>query len=204
MDHSTNSKYQSAATQAIGDFDPYVVENGSRFTVPYRTIKMVTFTNVSQVEMVDAAHAARLQYRLLLLNPVIKAVVDFTKSKITVIFNPETSDNNKEKISLEQLRETLKKEGITTRDSSTTIEDYDYYKSFYSRGYNPPIIRETTPYGWTQEQWRKLKPAWEKKVREGDIKRQEKFRAFQQEYLKENPEAAVKINPNKPGEKKQL
>ena len=77
------------------DFDPYVTENGNKFTVPYQMIKKVTFTNVSKAEMIDIPHAARLQYRLMLLEPIMKASVDFTKSKITVIYNPDTADNNK-------------------------------------------------------------------------------------------------------------
>ena len=81
-------------------FDPYVEEKGNKFRVPYRMIKRVAFTNVKKSEMIDIPHAARLQYRLMLLEPIIKASVDFTKAKITVTYNPDTSDNNKEKISL--------------------------------------------------------------------------------------------------------
>jgi len=177
--------------------------NGEKFRVPYRMIKRVTFTNVSKSEMVDIPHAARLQYRLMLLDPIMKASVDFTKSKITVMYNPDTADNNKEKISLEDLREVLKKEGITTDTNHMVNEDYDYYKNFYSYAYNPPTIRERAPYGYTPEQWQKQKPEWEEKLKKGNLEKVAKHRAFQEEYLEENPEIAAKIDPNfKPGTKK--
>ena len=69
--------------------------------VPYHMVKRVTFTNISKAEMIDIPHAARLQYRLMLLEPIMKASVDFTKSKIIVTYNPDTADNNKEKMSLD-------------------------------------------------------------------------------------------------------
>lgn len=203
MDHSSGSGYQSTATQVNENFDAYITEGKDRFMVPYRMIKKVTFTNVSKGDMIDIPHAARLQYRLMLLEPIIKASVDFTKSKITVIYNPDTADNNKEKISLDDLMGVLKKEGIATDESHMVMEDYDYYKNFYSYAYNPPTIRERAPYGYTPEQWQKLKPEWEEKIKKGNLEKFEKHRAFQAAYLEENPEIAHKVDPNfKPSEKK--
>ncbi|MDE1865451.1 MAG: hypothetical protein KGH94_02320 [Candidatus Micrarchaeota archaeon] len=203
MDHNSGSNYQSTVTQTNANFDPYVTENGNKFRVPYRIIKKVVFSGVSKADMIDIPHAARLQYRLMLLEPIIKASVDFTKSKITVIYNPDTSDNNHPKISIDDLREVLKKEGINTDTNHMAIEDYDYYKNFYSYAYNPPTIRERAPYGYTQEQWQRMKPEWEAKIQRGEIEKQEKFKAFQDAYLEENPDIAHKIDPNyKPGEKK--
>lgn len=203
MDHSSGSSYQSTAVKTNESFDAYVTENGNKFRVPYRIIKKVTFTNVSKGEMIDIPHAARLQYRLMLLDPIMKASVDFTKSKITVLYNPDSADNNKEKISLDDLREVLKKEGISTDTQHMVNEDYDYYKNFYSYAYNPPSIRERAPYGYTQEQWNKEKPEWEKKLVKGNLEKQAKFKAFQDSYLEEVPEMAQKIDPNfKPDPKK--
>ncbi len=203
MDHSNGPNYQSTATQTNAKFDPYVEENGNKFRVPYHIIKKTTFSNVSKSEMIDIPHAARLQYRLMLLEPIIKASVDFTKSKITVIYNHDTSDNNHPKISLDDLREVLKKEGISTDPAHMAHEDYDYYKNFYSYAYNPPTIRERAPYGYSQEQWQKMKPEWEAKLKKGNLEKVEKHRAFQQAYLEENPEIAAKLDPNfKPSETK--
>jgi hypothetical protein len=203
MDHTSNSGYQSTAVQANESFDAYVTVNGEKFRVPYRMIKRVTFTNVNKAELIDIPHAARLQYRLMLLDPIMKASVDFTKSKIIVTYNPDTADNNKEKISLEDLREVLKKEGISTDPAHLIDEDYDYYKNFYSYAYNPPTIRERAPYGYTPEQWQKQKPEWEEKLKTGNLEKVAKHKAFQEEYLEENPEIAQKIDPNfRPGTKK--
>ena len=101
-------------------------------------IKRVTFTNVNKAEMLDIPHAARLQYRLMLLDPIMKASVYFTKAKIIVTYNPDTAYNNKEKISLEDLKEVLKKEGISTDPADLVNEDYDHYKNFYPYAYIPP------------------------------------------------------------------
>jgi hypothetical protein len=196
MDHSTGTNYQSSVTQTNAEFDPYIVEHGHKFRVPYHMIKKVTFTNVSKQDMIDIPHAARLQYRLMLLEPIIKASVDFTKSKITVIYNNDDSDNNHPKISIDALRDQLQKEGIQTDTAHMVIDDYDYVKNFYSYAYNPPTIRERAPYGYTQEQWAKLKPEWEEKLKKGNLEKVEKHKAFQQAYLEENPEIAHKIDPH--------
>jgi hypothetical protein len=159
-------------------------------------IKRVVFTNVKKSEMIDIPHAARLQYRLMLLDPVIKASVDFTKSKITVIYNHDKSDNNKEKMSLDELKAVLKKEGVSTDEPVTAAnEDYDYYKEFYTYAYSPPSIRERAPYGYTQEQWQKMKPEWHEKMQKGEQAKKEKFRDFQQRYIEENEQLAEKIDP---------
>jgi hypothetical protein len=195
MDHSSGSNYQSTSTRVNESFDPYVTENGNKFRVPYHMVKKVTFTNVPKSDMIDIPHAARLQYRLMLLEPVLKASVDFTKSKIIVMYNPDTSDNNHPKISLDDLREVLSKEGISTDTNHMLNEDYDYYKNFYSYAYNPPTIRERAPYGYTQEQWAKLKPEWEEKLKKGNLEKVAKHRAFQEAYLEENPEIAHIVDP---------
>jgi hypothetical protein len=128
--------------------------------------------------------------------------VDFTKSKITVLYNPNTADNNHPKISIEELRDALRKEGVLTDTEHMVIDDYDYYKDFYSYAYSPPVIRERAPYGYTMEQWQKMKPEWEAKVQKGEVEKLKKHKAFQESYLEENPEIAAKIDPNyKPGKR---
>jgi hypothetical protein len=193
MDRSnvdTNIKQEESAGS---DYNSYVVEDGKQYRVPYKMINKVTFTGLKKEELIDIPHAARLQYRLMLLDPVIKARVDFTKLKIVVIYNPRGADNIKEKISLEELKEFLTKQGVNVSDASTKVEDYDYYKELYSYAYNPPSIRERAPYGYTMEQWKSMKPEWEKKMKDGEIEKQVKFKKFQEGYLDANPEMAPKI-----------
>jgi len=206
MDHRSGD--HQAATQATvnAGFNPYVTEGKDKFRVPYHMVKRVTFTNISKAEMIDIPHAARLQYRLMLLDPILKASVDFVKAKIIVTYNPDTADNNKEKMSLDALREVLKKEGISTDTAHMSNEDYDYYKNFYSYAYNPPVIRERAPYGYTQEQWQALKPQWQEKLKKGNLEKVAKHHAFQQAYLEDqDPEMARKIDPDfKPGLAKKL
>ena len=195
MDHSSgHSSHESMINES---FDPYVVENGRRYMVPYRIIKRAVFEGVDKRGLIDIPHAARLQYRLMLMDPVIKASVDFTKAKITVLYNPTGSDNNKEKISLEEIIAFLAKEGVATDPSYTTVEDYDYYKNFYSYAYNPSKIRERAPYGYRMEQWQKMKPEWERKMVEGNAVKKIKFKNFQESYLDSNPDAAAAVEPGR-------
>lgn len=194
MDHSNvDVGIKQDENGANSSFDSYVVEDGKRYRVPYRMIKMVTFTNVDRQELIDIPHAARLQYRLMLLEPVIKARVDFTKSKITVIYNHREADNIREKMSLEELEEFLLKQGVRVSAEHTVVEDYDYYRSFYSYAYNPPSIREHPPYGYNMEQWKAMKDRWDRKMEEGEREKYENFKKFQESYLEDNPEIASKI-----------
>lgn len=178
-------------------FDAYLTESdGKRYRVPYRMIKSVTFTELDKKELIDVPHAARLQYRLMLLDPVIKARVDYTRAKINVLYNHDAADNNKEKISLEDLIGVLSKEGIHINRSNMVNEDYNYYKNFYSYAYNPPSIRETAPYGYTMEQWREMRPEWEAKMKKGNEDKMKKFKDYQESYLEQqSPEMAQKIVP---------
>ncbi len=172
----------------IDDSKNFVDENGKRFRVPYHMIKKVEFSNISKADMVSQEHAARLQYRLMLLDSVIKAYVEFQRQKITVIYNPDTADNIREKMSLEQLIEFLKGQGINVDRNAMAERDYDYYKEFYNYAFNPKVIREHPPYGYTLEQWKKMKPEWEKAMKEGEEKKQQHFKEYQQSYEKLHPE----------------
>ena len=73
----------------------------------------------------DTPHSARLQYRLMLLEAVIKASVDFANAKITVVYNPNNANNTNDK-TLSELRGALSKEGVQTDPSNTIDTNYDY------------------------------------------------------------------------------
>ncbi|MDE1856815.1 MAG: hypothetical protein KGH98_01885 [Candidatus Micrarchaeota archaeon] len=189
MDHREvvhESQYQKDLKQQAEaeekEYDDYVVEDGKRFRVPYKMIKRVVFRDVSQKEMVDLEHAARLQYRLMLQDPIIKASINYVKSTITVLFNPDTAENRREKISVDQLIKFLADEGVHVDRSKMDLEDYDYYKNFYSYAFNPPSIRERPPYGYSMKQWKDMKDEYLKKYEEGNVKKLEKFQQWRKEY----------------------
>ncbi|MGI0100642.1 MAG: hypothetical protein ACREBH_02910 [Candidatus Micrarchaeaceae archaeon] len=197
MDHSNvDVKVEQDRDLKAADESSYVTENGKNYRIPYKMIKIVTFTDMKKEELIDIPHAARLQYRLMLLDPVIKARVDFTKAKISVIFNPREADNIREKMSLEELKEFLTKQGVNVDNGKMVLDDYDYYKELYSYAYNPPEIRERAPYGYTMEQWKNMRPEWEEKMRLGEIEKQSKYRDFQDSYLESDPNAARVVDPN--------
>lgn len=193
MDHSNVDVKVEQQDQRNSEYDEYVTEDGKRYRVPYKIVKEVIFTNLKKEELIDIPHAARLQYRLMLLDPVIKARVDFTKLKMSIIYNPRTAEGIRAKMSLDELKEFLVKQGINVDPKETVEKDYDYYKDFYSYAYNPKVIRERAPYGYTKEEWQTMKPEWETKMKESEKTKQEKFKKFQQDYLERNPEMAPKI-----------
>ena len=166
----------------------YIEENGKRYPIPYKTLKLVEFSNLDKTELIDQEHSARLQYRLLLLDAVIKAYVEFQNAKITIIYNPLEADNIKEKINLDELIKFLDGEGIKINKEYLKERDYDYYKEFYLYTFNPKTVRESTPYGTTLEQWRKEKPKWEKKLQKVSEKKLNDFYEYQKKYEKLHPE----------------
>ena len=171
----------------------YIEENGNLFRVPYRMVAKVTFSNVSKADFVDPEHAARLQYRLMLNDAILKARVHYAKGNIVIIYNPENADNLKEKISLEEIIKFLNSEGVHVSAANAVKEDYDYYKNFYSYAFSPPAIREHAPYGYTLQEWRKIKPEWEKKKVEYTVKKEQQFHDWQMSYLREHPELAKEL-----------
>ena len=189
---------QKLKDQKIDDSKMYIEEDGHKYRLPYKMIKKVEFYNVKQEDMIDHPHAARLQYRLMLLDPVIKAFVEYTREKITVIYNPSTAENIREKMSLEELIKFLEKEGVHI-DRSTMVEsDYDYHKEFYNYAFNPKVIREHPPYGYTKEQWKKMKPEWEKKMEEYKIKKFQNHKNFQKAYEEQHPEVYGNLEQKAP------
>lgn len=143
----------------------FVVEDGKKFRMPYKIIRKVTFSNLDQAELRDIPYCARLQYRLLLFDAVIKAKVDFHKRFIRIVYNNPEADNIREKISRDKLIEFLASEGVHVKTDHANMveEDYDYKKELYDYAYFPPSIREAPPYGWTREEWKKHKEEEEKK-----------------------------------------
>ena len=189
----SESKYrqdleQQRQSSEIDDSKNYVVEDGKKFRVPYKIIKKVVFEGIDKSELKTQEYSARLQYRLLLQEPVIKAWVEFSRCKITVIYNPEGADNIKEKMSLDALIDFIAKEGVHVDRSKLHEEDYDYYNEFYKYAYNPKSIREHPPYGFTMAQWRKMKPEWEVKQKEYAIKKAQKQKEYQAMYEAQHPE----------------
>jgi hypothetical protein len=168
----------------------YIIENGNKVRIPYKMVKEVVFSNISKSDMVDSEHAARLQYRLMLNDPVIKARVHYIKGTIRVIYNPAGADNLREKISLEDLIAFLSKEGVSVDRAAIDDHDYDYYANYYSKTFNPASIREHAPYGYTLQEWRKLKPEWEKRKIKYAEKSEQKQKDFQMQYLIDHPELA--------------
>lgn len=171
----------------------YIEENGNLYRVPYRIVKKVIFTDVDKKELKDIPHAARLQYRLMLNDAILKAIVQFSKGRIIIIYNPKSADNLREKISLEEIIDFLASEGVKVQKEKAIEEDFDYYRDFYSYAFNPKQIREHAPYGYSLEEWRKMKPSWEARLAEGRKKSREKFEQWQQSYLEEHPELAAEL-----------
>ncbi len=173
-------------------------DQGNRYRMPYRMIKEVVFSGVDQKGMVDPQHAARLQYRLSIMDPIIKASVNFAKSRITIIYNPKGAKNRREQISQQELIEVLAKEGVTIDPARISERDYDYVKEFYSYAYFSPKIREHPPYGYTKEEWERMKGSWDEKMQRMSEEKLVKFHEWQKEYAasmaeQENPKPAQKL-----------
>jgi len=158
------SEFEQESQMTKGE-SHFIMEDGKRFRMPYTIIKKVTFSNLDQKELIDIPHCARLQYRLLLFDAVIKAKVDFHKKFIRIIYNHPEADNIKEKISRDKLVEFLAGEGVHVKNDPVNMQevDYDYKKELYDYAYFPPSIREAPPYGWTREEWKQHKEEEAKK-----------------------------------------
>lgn len=172
----------------------YVIENGNRIRVPYRMVREVVFTNVKHTgEFADPEHAARLQYRLMLNDAILKARVFFIRNKIAVIYNPKDASNLKEKIDIEEIKAFLREQGVEIDEGSISDHPYDYYKDLYSYAFMPPAIREHAPYGYTLKEWKRMKPEWDRKTIKYKAKKEAQQERFRQEYLAEHPELAKEL-----------
>ena len=172
------------------EYNDKVEYNGKVYRVPYRMIREVVFSNVSSDELKSIENSARIQYRLLLMDAVLKAKVEFVKNRITITYNPEDAQNRKEKTSRHQLADFLAKEGVSVNEENTQERVVDYFEEIYKPQFEPATIREHAPYGYSREEWKKLKPEWQDNQEKLIKAKFEKFRAFQENYLDAHPELA--------------
>jgi len=189
LPHSGSGYKEELAKESKESIDlskEYIKEGDALIRMPYRIIKMATFSNIKKEDLIDPQHAARLQYRLMLLDPVIKARVNYVKAQISIIYNPVGADNIREKISLDALIDFIEKEGVHIDRSNIKNEDYDYYKEFYSYAFNPKRIREHPPYGMSEEEWKKRKAKFEEEMIESRDSKWKKFKEWQQRYKEEH------------------
>ncbi len=168
--------------------DMMTEEDGSAYRVPYRKVREAVFAGISKADLIDMPHAARLQYRLMLMESVLRAKVEFAKGIITIVYNPAGAANRKEKISLAELMDSLSKEGVRADPKNVREREFDYYEEIYKTQFNPKEIRDHPPYGVSREQWQKMKPEWEGKVMQYNKGKLENFHEWQNEYAAEHPE----------------
>ncbi len=184
------------------EYNDKVEYNGKVYRVPYQMIKEVVFLDISAGDLKSIENSARLQYRLLLMDSVLKAKVEFVKNRITITYNPHEAQNRKEKTSTKELIDFLAKEGIRTSKEHAKERDVDYFEEIYKPQFEPATIREHAPYGYSREEWKKLKPEWQERQKATSESKYEKFRAFQERYLDSHPELAKEYGhvkkPKKP------
>lgn len=172
------------------EYDDKVEYQGKMYRVPYKIVKEAVFSNLNPVELGSIEYSARLQYRLLLMDSVLKAKVEFIRNRITVTYNPLESPNRKEKISRQQLIEFLAKEGVTINPSSISERDVDYFEEIYKYQFEPETIREHAPYGYTIQEWKSMKPEYQAKLGLANAAKLDKFRQWQDSYLGQHPDVA--------------
>jgi len=198
MDRRENAPTESGFLKDLKtediEYDDKVVYKGKSYRVPYKMIKEVTFTNLNPAQLRSIEYSARLQYRLLLLDSVLRAKIEFIRNKMTITYNPIESKNRKDKISREQLIEFLAKEGVTVNMQSISERDVDYFQEIYRYQFEPATIREHAPYGYTIQEWKKMKPEYEKKMKEQIAAKYNKFRKWQDNYLEAHPDLAKQYN----------
>lgn len=207
MDRRENAPEESGfvkdlKAEAEADYDDKVEYNGKVYRVPYRMVKEVVFSGIPSQELKDMEHSARLQYRLLLLDSVLKAKVEFIRGRITITYNPEGAANRKEKISLSQLKEFLEKEGVRASGHESSERDVDYFEEIYKYQFEPATIREHAPYGYTMQEWKRMKPEWEAKQKAAIEAKYTKFKAWQETYLESHEELAKQYGHTAPAPKK--
>ncbi len=190
-------------------YNDQVMIDGKPYRVPYKMVKEIEFSNIRREEMIDMEHAARLQYRLMLQEPVLRAKVEFVKQKITIVYNPADAQNNKPKISREELVSFLAKEGVRAEMSNAVENDFDYFKEMYSYQFDPPAIRERPPYGYTMAEWKKMREKYYRDTEAGKQEANRKFKEWQDGYAIDHPEIlADKISagaaPRKPSLKERI
>ncbi len=182
---------QGSAEKAAND--EYVTDGGGKRMVPYRKVRQAVFSGVSIGELADPEHAARLQYRLILMEPVLIASVDFEGRKISVVYNPEDAANRNEKISLQGIVGFLASEGVHVDAGKAETREIDYYAEIYGYYHNPKALRERPPYGYTLDEWDNgMKERYEKNMSSAERKKMQKWHEWQAEFEKEHPELSKK------------
>ncbi|MEM0074493.1 MAG: hypothetical protein QW091_00200 [Candidatus Micrarchaeaceae archaeon] len=170
----------------------YVVDEGEKYRVPYNMVKEVVFRNLKKDELIDLEHSARLQYRLLLNDAILKAKVEFVKQIITITYNPKDSGSKNAEISLGEIVQMLEKEGVHVDLSLAQQRDVDYKQEIWYAQFHSATIREHPPYSFTMDEWKKMKPEYEKNVAKSRKKKWEKFTKWQKDYEKLHPELLQK------------
>jgi hypothetical protein len=180
------SENGGAASSALGE---YIEDKGGKYMIPYRRVRQVVFAGVSGEELGDQAHAARLQYRLMLMEPVLMAAVDFDSLTIRITYNPEDATNRSEKISLKGLIGFLSSEGVHVDSGKAESKEVDYYTEIYKYYHDPKVLREHPPYGYTLDEWGNgMKAKYEKDMIVAEKKKLDEWRAWQAEFEDEHPE----------------
>jgi hypothetical protein len=172
------------------------IASGLTLRIPYQAVREIVFSNLTGEDLIDPEHAARLQYRLLLKEAVINATVDFAQRRILVTYNPDSATNRMEKTNADALMDFITSEGVHVSEKNTKEKELDYYNDVFLAQYNPPSVREAQPYGYTSEEWQKMKKEYQRKKAEVDSKNKEKFRDWQVNYLKEHPDLAAELSGN--------
>jgi hypothetical protein len=183
--------------------DYTVTENGKSYRIPYKMVREMVITGVDKQELKDIPHSARIQYRLLLLDAILKAKIEFIRGKVTITYNPSGAANSKDKISKEEIIMFFAEQGVHIDPKGITEREVDYINEIYKPQFDPAQIREHPPYGYTREEWKKMKPKYAEKMIKGNRKKQEKFHEWQQSYIRKYPEIAkeygIEAEPVKKG-----
>ena len=182
--------------------DYSITEDGKSYRIPYKMVREMTITNLDKAELKDIPHSARLQYRLLLMDSILKAKIEFIRGKATITYNPIGEANSKEKISREQIFEFMRNEGVNVDPGSVAEREVDYINEIYRYQFDPKQIREHAPYSYSREEWKKMKPDYIKKMKAGEALKKEKFSKWQESYIRRFPEIAKEYGINVEEEQK--
>ena len=181
------NKYASESNSSA-TLEKYADENGEKYRLPYDKVREVVFSNIPSSELIDIPHCARLQYRLLLNTAILKAKVEFVNRKITIVYNPKGSNSANASIDLVDIVKMLETEGVRVDITGAEQREVDYYKEIWYPQFHPATIREHPPYGYTLDQWRKMKDKYVAEVEKARKKKLESFKEWQKKYEKEHPE----------------
>jgi len=151
--HNTQGYAEELARESKEEIDvskEYIKEGDALIRMPYRKIKKVTFTNIKKEELKDIPHAARLQYRLLTNDAIIKAKVHYQKELIEIYYNPKSSENKstQPKMSLDEIIKILNENSVHPEKDAIKEEIVDYKKTLFDRAFNAKQIRHAKPYSW--------------------------------------------------------